>query len=129
MTILRQAAVLFASDLPKTAAYWNDKLGFPTHGTFGEPIQFAIMERDNAFVMLRQASPGQLIVPNWQIAEGLWNAYFWVDDVETLFGEISGRGATIEYGLCDQFYDVREFAALDPDRQTIGFGQVLSKAG
>jgi uncharacterized glyoxalase superfamily protein PhnB len=59
----------------------------------------------------------------------LWNAYFWVDDVERLFGEIDGRGATIEYGLCDQFYDVREFALRDPDRQTIGFGQVLSKTG
>ena len=38
------------------------------------------------------------------------------------------RGATIDYGLCDQFYDVREFGERDPDDQDIGFGQVLTNA-
>jgi hypothetical protein len=38
------------------------------------------------------------------------------------------RGATIDYELCDQFYDVREFGVRDPDDQNIGFGQVLTKA-
>jgi uncharacterized glyoxalase superfamily protein PhnB len=126
--ILRQAAVLLATDLPRTIAYWNDKIGFATHGTFGEPVQFAIMERDNAFVMLRQETPGESIVPYWQHNEGLWNAYFWVDDVKALFDELRGRGATIDYDLYDQPYGVREFAVHDPDRQSIGFGQVLGTA-
>lgn len=120
MKILRQAVVLFASDLPKTIAYWNDKVGFATHGTFGEPVQFAIVERDNAHVMLRQAAAGQKIVPNWQQADGLWNAYFWVDDVAASFDEVNRRAAVIDYSLCDQFYGVREFALHDPDRQSIG---------
>ncbi len=42
--ILRQALVLFASNLPDTIAYRRDKLGFAQHGVFGEPPQFAIME-------------------------------------------------------------------------------------
>ena len=125
--ILRQSAILFASDLPASVSYWQDKLGFAKHGIFGEPPQFAIMERDDAFVMLKQAPKGHAIVPYWRISEGLWNAYFWIDDVEALFADVKARGATIDYGLCDQPYDVREFGVRDPDDQDIGFGQVLSK--
>ncbi len=86
------------------------------------------MEYGNSFAMLKQAPEGYAIVPYWKISEGLWNAYFWVDDVEALFAEVKSRGATIDYGLCDQFYGVREFAVRDPDEQEIGFGQVLTRA-
>ena len=126
--ILRQAPILFASNLPESISYWKDKLGFEKHGIFGEPPQFAIMERGDAFAMLSQAPRGHAILPYWRIKEGLWNAYFWVDNVAELFEDMRGRGAAIDYGLCDQFYDVREFAVHDPDRQSIGFGQVLSPA-
>jgi catechol 2,3-dioxygenase-like lactoylglutathione lyase family enzyme len=127
MGILRQASVLFASNLPATIAYWQDKLGFEQHGIFGEPPVFAIMEYGKAFAMLKQAPEGLSIVPYLQISEGLWNAYFWVDDVQSMFDDMRARGATIDYGLCDQFFDVREFAVHDPDRQSIGFGQLLAK--
>jgi catechol 2,3-dioxygenase-like lactoylglutathione lyase family enzyme len=126
--ILRQSAILFASDLPASIAYWQSKLGFDKYGIFGEPPRFAIMERDDTFAMLKQAPKGHAIVPYWKISEGLWNAYFWVDDIAALFEEMRSRGATIDYGLCDQPYDVREFGVRDPDDQDIGFGQVLTKA-
>jgi catechol 2,3-dioxygenase-like lactoylglutathione lyase family enzyme len=126
--ILRQASVLFASNLPATIAYWQEKLGFEKYGIFGELPVFAIMEYGNAFAMLKQAPEGHSIVPYWQTSEGLWNAYFWVDDVQSMFDDMRARGATIDYGLCDQFYNVREFAVYDPDRQSIGFGQLLTAA-
>ena len=126
--VLRQAPILFASNLGDTITYWRDKLGFEQHGVFGEPPEFAIMEYGNAFVMLKQAPKGHAIIPYRKISEGIWNAYFWVDDVEALFADLKRRGATIDYGLCDQFYDVREFGVRDPDDQDIGFGQVLTKA-
>jgi uncharacterized glyoxalase superfamily protein PhnB len=125
VTIQRQASVLVVSDIRPAIAYWNDKLGFGTHGSFGEPVQFAIMERDRAYVMLRQAPAGHVIVPYWKVGDGLWNAYFWVDAVDALFDEIKARGATIDYGLCDQPYGVRDFGVRDPDDQGIGFGQVI----
>ncbi len=126
--ILRQAPILFASNLPETIAYWQDRLGFAKHGIFGEPPEFAIMEYGNSFAMLKQAPAGHAIVPYWKISEGIWNAYFWVDDVEALFADVKERGATVDYGLCDQFYDVRECAVRDPDGQSIGFGQLMKKA-
>jgi len=124
--ILRQAPVLFASNLPDTIVYWRDRLGFAQHGVFGEPPVFAIVEYGNAFAMLKQAPAGHAIAPYWQVSEGLWNAYFWVDDVAALFADMQRRGAAIDYGPCDQPYGVREFAVLDPDRQSIGFGQALT---
>jgi len=126
MTIKRQAAVMFASDLPKTIKYWNDKLAFVTHATFLDPPVFAIMERDNQYIMLKQLAPGDSIKPYAERNEGLWNAYFWVDDVAALLDELRTRGAIIDYGLCDQPYGVREFAVRDLDRQTIGFGEILN---
>ena len=124
--IMRQAAVLFASDLPKTIAYWNERLGFAIHGTFLDPPVFAIMELDRHYAMLKQLAVGDSIEPYAARSEGLWNAYFWVDNVDAMFEDLRKRGATLDYGICDQPYGVREFAVQDPDRQTIGFGQVLS---
>jgi len=63
--VLRQAPILFASNLGDTITYWRDKLGFEQHGVFGEPPEFAIMEYGNAFVMLKQAPKGHAIIPYW----------------------------------------------------------------
>src|SRR5262249_18474517 len=111
---------------PRTIKYWNEQIGFAIHGTFLDPPVFAIMERDKHFVMLKQLADEDSIVPYSQREDGLWNAYFWVDDVASLLEEFRKRGAVMDYGLCDQPYGVREFAIRDPDQQSIGFGQVLN---
>ena len=126
MKIQRQAAVMFASDLPRTIKYWNEQIGFATHGTFLDLPAFAMMERDHHYMMLKQLPAGDTIIPYCDRDEGLWNSYFWVDDVKTLLAEFQRRGASIDYGLCEQPYGVLEFAVRDPDQQTIGFGQVLN---
>jgi hypothetical protein len=123
--ILHQAPVLFASNLAKTIAYWNDKMGFESRNIVGEPPEFAILGRDAAFVMLRQAPRDHTIAPYWKIREGLWNAYFWIDDARALFDELKARGAQIDYELCKQPYNVLEFGIQDLDQQDIGFGQEL----
>ena len=124
--ILHQAPILFASDLAKTIGYWNDKVGFQSRNFVGEPPEFAILGRDSTFVMLKQAPAGHAIVPYWKIAESLWNAYFWIDDARALFTELKGRGAKIDYELCQQPYNVLEFGIQDLDGQDIGFGQELN---
>jgi hypothetical protein len=124
--ILHQAAVLFVSDIRGSIRYWNDKVGFESRNIVGDPPEFAILGRDNGFLMLRLAPPDYAIVPYWKINEGLWNAYFWVDDARALFAEIKKRGAKIDYELYQQPYAVLEFAIRDLDGQSIGFGQELN---
>ena len=96
MKIQRQAAVMFASDLPRSIRYWNE---FATHGTFLEPPVFAIMERDSHFVMLKQLPAGDTISPYAERDEGLWNAYFWVDNAKAVRDQFQRRGAVIDYDL------------------------------
>ena len=76
--------------------------------------------------MLKSAPDHSAIVPRWTISPSLWDMYFWVDDVEELYREFQGRGAKIDYDLCDQPYGCREFGTQDIDGHDIGFGQVVS---
>jgi hypothetical protein len=127
--ILHQAPVLFARDLPKTIAYWAEKVGFKTLGLWGEPPDFAIAARDCAHVMLTQAPEAHDIVPYWRIKNQMWNAYFWVDDARAMHEELKERGAHIDYDLGEKAYGVLEFGIQDLDEHDIGFGQDFAPAG
>ena len=76
--------------------------------------------------MVKQIDDDKHIVPHWTVSAGLWDMYFWVDDVDALYLEFVERGAKIDYGLCDQPYGCREFGTQDIDGHDIGFGQVTS---
>ena len=64
----------------------------------------------------------------WRVADGLWDLYFWVDDVDALHRGFVGRGATIDSGLCDQPHGCRAFGTPDIDGRDIGFGQAMNAA-
>ena len=128
-TILHQAPVLFARDLPKTISYWADKVGFRTLGVWGEPADFAIAARDGAHVMLTQVPEAREAVPHWHIKDKMWNAYFWVDDARAMYDELTERGALIDYHLGEKPYGVLEFGIQDLDDQDIGFGQDIARKG
>ncbi|MGL4324329.1 MAG: VOC family protein [Beijerinckiaceae bacterium] len=123
--ITQQATILVAKDYAAAVAYWRDKLGFSVASQYGEPLQFAILKRDQAFVMIGAAKPDAVITPYWKQRDGLWNAYFWVDDARAMYDEMKSRGAIIDYHLEDKPYGVREFGVRDGDDHDIGFGQVL----
>ncbi len=127
--ITDQATPLLVRDVAASIAYWTDRVGFRATGVWGEPPDFAILERDGAFVMLGAAPGGHEIVPYWRIRPHLWNAYFWVDDAAALFAEMQERGATIDYELCLQPYGVREFGIQDLDGHDIGFGEIVRDRG
>lgn len=122
--ITEQAPVLLVSNLMDSVTYWRDRIGFKAR-LYGEPPEFAILRRDNAFLMLSQKPADHEIVPHWKIKYKLWNAYFWVDDAKVMFEELSSNGANIDYDLCEQPYGVLEFGIQDPDGHDIAFGQDL----
>ena len=65
------------------------------------------------YVMVKQIDDHRHIIPRWTVSSGLWDMYFWVDDVDMLYKEFVERGAKIDYGLCDQRYGCREFGTQD----------------
>jgi uncharacterized glyoxalase superfamily protein PhnB len=120
------APVLFVRDVYAATEHYRDAMGFSFGKIFGEPPSFAILKRDNMYVMVKQIEDHKHIVPRWTVSAGLWDMYFWVDDIDALYKEFVERGAKIDYGLCDQPYGCREFGTQDIDGHDIGFGQVIS---
>jgi uncharacterized glyoxalase superfamily protein PhnB len=123
--LVAQAAVLLASDVSATIAYFHDKVGFKATGTWGEPPEFAILKRDGCRLMIGKIKDGQEIIPHWKQRDSLWNAYFWVRDAKALFQEMKQAGAIIDYELETKPYGVLEFGVRDLDGHDIGFGQDL----
>ncbi len=123
--LLSSAPVLLVQDVIKAANYYRDCMGFAYDRFYGDPPGFVILNRDGLYLMLKQVGPEVAIVPHWQVAQNLWNAYFWVSNADALFAELVGRGAKIDYGLCNQDYGCREFGIQDIDGYDIGFGQVI----
>jgi uncharacterized glyoxalase superfamily protein PhnB len=123
--LTHSAPILLVRDVRAAAEHYRDKMSFTLGTLFGDPPSFTIMSRDHLHVMLKQIANPRQIVPKRNIALGLWDMYFWVNDVDALYREFLASGATIHYGLCDQEYGCREFATLDLDQHSIGFGQII----
>jgi uncharacterized glyoxalase superfamily protein PhnB len=118
------APVLLVKDVVAAAEHYRDKLGFQFPRFWGEPPGFVILNRDGMHLMLKQAEDPAHVVPHWKVSDKLWSAYFWVANVDALHAEFVKRGATIDYGPCDQPYGCREFGIQDIDGHDIGFGEV-----
>ncbi|WP_146448143.1 VOC family protein [Bythopirellula polymerisocia] len=125
--LLSVAPVLLVCDVVAAANYYREKLGFSYDRFWGEPANFCMVRRDNLTVMLSQVDPGTKLVPNWQVVDKMWDAYFWVDNVETLYAQYQKSGAQIDYTLHLKPYGVKEFGIQDLDGHDIAFGQVIEE--
>lgn len=127
MASLRTVApVLLVRNVVASADYFRDRLGFTYDRFWNEPPDFCMVRRDGNTVMLSQAPRMHRVVPHWKVVDGMWNAYFWVSDVDGLFEEFRSRGAIIDYEPDNKPYGVREFGVQDLDGHDIGFGQEMS---
>jgi hypothetical protein len=96
------APVIFVRDVHAAAGHYRDAMGFSFGKIWGEPPSFAILKRDDMYVMIKQIEDHKHIVPRRTVSAGLWDMYFWVDDVDALYKEFVERGAKIDYELCDR---------------------------
>ena len=124
--ITGSAPILLVSDVMRSVEHYSDKLGFELVNVYGEkPVDFAIMRRDNFFIMFRVVDDPANIKPNWKIKEKTSNVYFWTDDAVSLYKEFKENGATIDWDLYTAPYGVKEFGINDPDGYDIAFGEVI----
>jgi uncharacterized glyoxalase superfamily protein PhnB len=123
--IVGSALILLVQDVVASANYYRDRVGSAYERFWGDPPCFCILWRDGFHLMLSQAQNSSAIVPHYKIVDSLWNVYFWVNDAEAMYEELKGRGATIDYELCNQPYGCREFGIQDLDGYDIAFGQDL----
>lgn len=123
--ITASAPVLLVRDVVAAAGYFRDRLGFSYDRFWGDPPDFCMVKRDEHVVMLSQAPPDADLVPHWRVVDKMWDVYFWVDDVDAIYKELTSSGAIIDYELGVKPYGVKEFGIQDLDDHDIGFGQVL----
>ena len=64
--------------------------------------------------------PGRGSCCDYGIVRG---AFFWVNDIEALYGELTLKGARVVYPPVIQPYRMKEFAVRDPNGHVLGFGQ------
>ena len=124
--ITGSAPVLLVKDVVAAADYFRDRLGFGYDRLWGEPPTFCMVRRDGHVVMLCQA-PAEVVRPHWTVVSSMWDAYFWVDDVDAIYEEYQRSGAIIDYTLGVKPYGVKEFGVQDIDGHDIAFGQVLDE--
>ena len=121
--LISGAPILLVKDVVKAAEHYRDKMGFTYERFWGDPPGFVILHRDGCSVMLSRVDDPERVVPHWKVVHQMWNIYFWVDDVESIYEEFKRRGAIIDYELCDKDYGCREFGTQDLDGHDIAFGQ------
>jgi catechol 2,3-dioxygenase-like lactoylglutathione lyase family enzyme len=121
--LIRSAPYFPVANVERTSTYYETVLGFRTVYAGGTPPRFAIVSRDGLAIMLRLVSDAGGIVPN-ERQGGTWDAFFWVNDAQSLCDELRANGADIVYGpIIQDEYDMKEFAARDLDGHVLGFGQ------
>jgi predicted enzyme related to lactoylglutathione lyase len=104
------APVLHVPDVPATAKFYRDVLGFTWD--FGDEM-YAVVWRDNSAIHFVKENDRPRGVHLFQ----------WVKDVDAYYREIVERGATVSMAPTDQPYGIREFGVCDINGVGIVFGQ------
>lgn len=119
----RSMPVLQVHDLMASLAFYCDTLGFASHGTWGEPPVFAIVQRGHVTIALDKSRDGSK--PPLQ---QYWQAYIYVTDADALLAELQAQGVAIERDIETTEYGCRDFDIRDPDGHILGIGHVIAPA-
>jgi uncharacterized glyoxalase superfamily protein PhnB len=119
--MIRQIAPqFFTMDIPRTIAYYNDKLGFQCLGTWQDPPVYAIVARDQHAIHFRCAAPATGAPDKY--ADELLDAYLHVEDADALYAEFAAKGVEFTRGLANMPWNSREFVVKDCDGRLLAFG-------
>jgi len=126
--MIRQIAPqFFSTDILRTLAWYNDKLGFATRGVWPDPQpenpdppDYAIVARDGHAIHFRCAPPP---TPNPdKYNDELLDAYLQIEDADALHAEYAAHGVEFTRPLGDTPWGSREFVVRDCDGRLLAFG-------
>lgn len=119
--MIRQIApVFFTMDIPRTLAYYKEKLGFECLGTWLDPPVYAIVARDEHSIHFRCAPPPTANPDKY--ADELLDAYISVEEVDALYADFKTKDVEFTRELADTLWQSREFVVKDCDRRLLAFG-------
>lgn len=117
----RAMTVLQVEDVERSKAFYCEKLGFRTLGTWGDGPDFAIIGQGGVTIALDRSRSAAGSIPVNQY----WAAYLYVDDADALCDQFRQRGVEFHRGPEDMFYGLRDFDVRDPDGHILAFGHDL----
>lgn len=118
----RAVPIILVEDVITTAEHYRDALGFSFDRFWGDPPQFAFLDRDDVRVGLMQA-PTASRPPT---PSGFADALIYVDDVDALAADFRRRGARIVLEPTDsKVYNGRDLAIADCNGRVLSFVQML----
>ena len=115
------APVLTVVDAIKSMEYYRDQLGFRVAFTDGEPVYYAIVERDDVRIHLMSAESAKR-------QPGQGSVYIFAHDVDPLYADFTARGAQVVGPPQDYPYGMRDFNVSDLDGNDLCFGMESKQA-
>ncbi|WP_164472675.1 VOC family protein [Cohnella candidum] len=82
------------------------------------------VEREGLNLIFHETINKNHITPNFPNHSDIaLDVFSMVENIDALYEEFKTRGAQIHYELKTNEYNMREFAIIDPQGYTIGFGE------
>lgn len=117
--IVNSSAVFFVTNRKRTLDYYA-KLGFHCEYDFG------FVQRDGIELIVHESEKPKEIRPNYPLhREDALDIFCMVEGIDSLFEQFKQNGASLRYELRVTSYNMKEFAIVDPDGYSIGFGESL----
>jgi catechol 2,3-dioxygenase-like lactoylglutathione lyase family enzyme len=116
-------AQVFVRDVDRSAAWYEDVLGFEVDYRYGDPPFYAQVRRNAVALNLRRTGTSPWAVN--AADEELLAARLEVDDVKSLFLELRDAGASIHHRLRAEPWGQLTFVVRDPDDNLISFGSPM----
>jgi catechol 2,3-dioxygenase-like lactoylglutathione lyase family enzyme len=120
-TLVAAEPQLFVSDMKRSIAFYEEKLGFRLVFASGEPAFYAQVARDGARLNLRRIK-GRAFAEDFRAREpDALSATLTLDDAKPLFLEFQDAGVTFHQLLRHEPWGARTFIVGDPDGNLILF--------
>ncbi|PDT90507.1 bleomycin resistance family protein [Bradyrhizobium sp. Y36] len=116
------ATVFVVSDIAASLAYYRDVIGFEVTFEYGEPPSYACLCRDEVALHLLAARATKRM-------PGQGGLCIFVNDVDRIYAEMTGRGARPINRPEDRDYGMRDFDVVDADGNQLTFGMGIPEPG
>ena len=112
---------LFVSDIDRSAAFFETRLGFEVTFKYGDPTFYVQVGRDGVRLNLRHVD-APVFDPAFRDREAdALSATIVLQDAKSLFLEYQEKGVKFHQGLKSEPWGARTFIVADPDGNLIAF--------
>ena len=113
----RMAPTISVSDISRSVNFYTEVLGFEKVFENGDPVGFAILEKDSAELHLSLLKSHKATIQNV--------AHLMVHDASALYQHLEAHQVNIVKAIRDANFGLRCFVFADPDGNRIDVGQDL----